>query len=242
LVYTLLQPAIAICRRFAMPLDVIEQLCRLAYYDALRQEGMTQAEVARAFGKSLRTVVAVGRVFQSDFLAPVEEIRLNRRLEEELATGPLTAAEVAVRLEQDDEEQVQRLLDSLVGAGRAERVGNSEPAAYTLQERLQSLVRDDVNARLDGLRHQLEVVRRAVKARFLPNGDGPSPSVARTLSFVGTEEDVAKMAEQLVRTMRLHAIDVEEAALEKGGYQRFGVTLAVAPLDQPDIPGGGKKR
>ncbi len=36
----------------------MEQLCRLAYFEELRQEGeTTQAEVARIFGRSRRSVI-----------------------------------------------------------------------------------------------------------------------------------------------------------------------------------------
>ena len=86
-------------------------------------------------------------------------------------------------------------------------------------------------ARIDGLKHQLEVMTATVKSRFLEES-GDRPSMARTLSFMGRPEHVSEMADAVVRDLRLKAIDVEESALSETGYQRYAVTVALAPLDE----------
>ena len=233
LAYSLFKPAAEICRRLSVPLDTVEQLCRLAYFEELRRGGTTQAEVAKVFGRSRRTVIGVERQFNSDFLAPEKEVDLNRRVEEVLATGPVTAAELAERVGADPE-VVRRMVDGLVGAGRAESRGvapTGEPR-FVLSERFQSLVRDDLLARITGLKHQLEVISAAVRQRFLPVDGEDRPSVARTVSFVGTPEDTERFMNELIRSVRLGAIDVEESGLKKGGYERYAVTFVGAPVEE----------
>lgn len=232
LLYALLRPAAALCRRFRVPLDSLEQLCRLAYYEALREgEGATQAEVAEAFGKSLRTVVSVEKQFRSDFLAPADAVKLSRRCEEVIATGPRSAAEVAAHIGADEAE-TRRALEALAAASRARVTtdGDGSEPRYELKERLLSLVRDDLRQRLDGLRHQLETISAAVSARFFDAAE--RPVLARTLSFVGAHDEVRALTERLVRHLRMEAIDVEEKALTGADYERFALTIAIAPTDR----------
>jgi len=228
LIYALLQPVAALCRRFRVPLDVVEGLCRLAYYEELRRgQQATQSQIASIFGRSLRTVVGVERRFRSDFLSPQYEVELSRKLEERLAVGEATVAELATELDAPEDE-ISRLLTGLVATGRAVNEGDR----FALSERFQSLVTDDLRARIDGLKHQLDVMTAAVRARFLTRED-TRPSVARTLSFVGTPDDVETMIDNLVRTLRLQAIDVEENALKGGNFDRYAVTMALAPVQDP---------
>lgn len=228
LLYALLQPAIGFCRRFRIPIDVLEQLSRLAYYDALRSRGAKQAEVAEVFGKSLRTVVTVERLYRTDFLAPEEEVRTARRLEEALAEGPASTADLAARLELDPAE-TDRLVQGLVEAGRALPVPSDGPERFVLAERFLSLVKDDLLARLGGLHHQLEVILATVQRRFFAAVDG-RPSAARTLSFVGTPAEVQALGEELIRVLRARAVEVEERSLEQPGHERYAVTFALAPM------------
>ena len=230
LVFALLRPAVRVCRRFRIPLDVIEQLARLAYYEELRAGGATQVEVAEILGKSIRTVVNVERLARSGFMAPEDEVRLARHLEEVLAEGPQSTVALAARLDHTEAE-VERAVLGLVGAGRA----RATETGFVLAERFQSLVQDDIHARLVGLEHQLEVMTASVVRRFFGASDG-RPTAARTLSFVGTAADVQGLADELIRTLRLKAVDVEERALEVGGYDRYGVTFAVAPADPERTP------
>jgi hypothetical protein len=231
LLYALLQPAIGLCRQFRIPIDVLETLSRLAYYEALRSHGAKQADVATVFGKSLRTVVGVEKMSRTDFLAPEAEVRSARRIEEALAEGPSTVHELAAALELPADD-VERLLEGLTEAGRAHR-SSSEPPTFTASERFLSLVRDDLLARLGGLHHQLEVILATVHRRFFAANDS-RPSAARTLSFVGTEAEVQALADELIRVLRARAVEVEERSLEQPGHQRYALTFALAPMPQSE--------
>lgn len=233
LIFSLLWPAVAICRRFRVPLDVLEGLCRLAYYEELRRGGqVTQAEVAETFGTSLRTVVGVERRYRSSFLAPEYEVELSRRVEEALTVSEHDADGLASQLEAE-QSHVRQALEGLVAAGRAQRRTDEDGVRhYAFVERHQSLVRADVLSRIDGLKHQLEVVLATVRRRFFTDDD-QRPSVARTLSFLGLEDDVEALGDELVRSLRLRAIDVEERALREGGHERYGLTMALAATKDP---------
>ena len=244
LIDALLRPVVAVARHFRVPISEVERLCRLAYYRELRRgTNITQAEVARVFGKSLRTVVGVERQLRSDYLAPEAAVELSRRIEEVLTGGPHTLDALTAAIGGADETEVERAVVALTTVGRVRtHMGKeSDEPSYSLQERFQSLVKGDLLARIDGLVHQLEVLGSAVRARFYGNGD-TRPTVARTLAFVGRAPDVERMCRELVRELRMQAIDVEEAALREGGRQRYGVTFAIAPLDPQDTNEGGQNR
>lgn len=225
LVYSLLRPAARLSRLFRLPLKTLEELIRLAYFEELRRGGaVPQSEVARVFGKSLRTVVQLEREYRDDFLAPAHEVERTRRVEDALEGGPLRAAEVAGRLGEPADE-VRCLLEGLAAAGRVARDADDR---YVLNRAFVSLVRDEIGARVDGLHHQLDVVTAAVVTRFL---DGARPTVARTLSFVAAPEDVERLGQTLARAFREACGAAEDAALHKGGHARFGATFALAPMD-----------
>jgi hypothetical protein len=224
LVFSLLKPAVRLCRRFRLPLKQFEALCRLAYFEELRRKGeMTHAEMARVFGTSLRTIGHLERQYRGNFFTPEDEEERRRRVEAVLRDGPATAAAIAAALREPAEE-VEPLLQSLRAAGRVLADGGT----WRLDPAFRSLVRADFDARVDGLNHQLEVVVEALRCRFL-GGDGPS--VARTLSFVGRPEDVERFCRELVRVLRDGCGEAEEAALAEGAADRreFAVTLALAP-------------
>lgn len=225
LVFSLLRPVARLSRLFRLPLKTVEELCRLAYFEELRRGGaVPQADVARVFGRSLRTVVQLEREYRDNFLAPEHEVERTRRIEDVLESGPLDAAEVARRLG-EDAAVIGCVLEGLAATGRVARDGDGR---YVLNRAFVSLVRDDFAARIDGLNHQLDVVTAAVVERFL---DGARPTVARTLSFVGTPEDVERLGRTLIRVFREACGETEDEALRKGGHARWGATMALAPMD-----------
>ena len=226
LVYSLLRPVARMSRRFRLPLKTLEELCRLAYFEAVRRQGdVPQAEVARIFGRSLRTVGILERQFRANFLAPVDEVEFTRRVEGALDSGPRSAADVATELDAPAD-RVLSVLEGLVGTARVTRAPDGR---FTVDRRYVSLVTDDPAARIDGLNHQLDVLAAAVVTRFL---EPDRTSIGRTLSFVATPEVVEALAATLARELRARCGEAEEASLEAGDYARYGVTFALAPLDE----------
>ena len=225
--FALVGPAAAWCRKMRVPLNELEQLSKLAYYEELRHRGnATQAEVADVFGKSLRTIVEVERQYRSTFLAPEYEESLSRRVEEALTDAPQTATALALAVDADPND-VERVVGALNVIGRVD--GDPE-SGYVRSTELRSLVRDDLLARIDGLKHQLEVLMATVNNRFA-HDKKQMPSMARTLAFLGTRESIEEMGRAIARELRLRAIEVEEHALQEGGYERYGLTFALAATE-----------
>ena len=227
LVFSLLRPVARLSRLFRLPLSTLEDLCRLAYFEELRRGGATpQAEVARIFGRSLRTVGQLEREYRDNFLAPEREVERTRRLEDALEAGPLTPADAARALgEPDAADEIRGVLEGLAAAGRVERHADGR---FTLNHAFASLVREDLTARIDGLNHQLDVVTAAILTRFF---DERAPMIARTLSFVADPAVVEALGQKLAKELRAACGDAEDAALENGHPKRYGATLALAPMD-----------
>jgi very-short-patch-repair endonuclease len=231
LVFSLLRPAARLGRHLRLPLTTLEELCRLAYFEEVRAHGgATQAEAARLFDRSLRTVASLEKAYRADFLAPEREVEMTRRVEAALERGARTAAQVAQRLRIDPSD-AERALDALVAAGRAQVDAGAEPRRFRVEHRFVSLYSDDLKARIDGLNHQLDVIVDSVRARFA--GD-VRPAVARTLSFVAGAAAMRELADELVRTLRRRCSEIEEDALAQGGGERYAVTFALAPTGEDD--------
>lgn len=222
LIFSLLRPVARMAQRFDLPLKSLEELARLAYYAEARRDQTPQAEIARRFGKSLRTIGTLERQLRSDFLAPESEIESTRKIEAVLAQGAMPQSELAEcsGLEAD---QAQRLIKGMLATGRLLKQGDGRIA---LNRSFVSLVQSDLKARVDGLNHQLDVILDAVQARFLaPKRD----AVARTLDFVIRADQLPGLADTIVRLLRAEVIDAEEAALKGEGFEEFGLTVALAP-------------
>jgi transcriptional regulator with XRE-family HTH domain len=131
LVLALLRPAARLARRFHLPLKTFEELARVAFFEALRQGGrVSQAEVARATGVSLRTVGTLERQAREGVAASAEERALLRHLEERLgARGGATAAELAADFPDLPTDAIERLLGALVTAGRLRRATAPRPVS-----------------------------------------------------------------------------------------------------------------
>ncbi len=229
LTYTLIKPAMRLSRLFRLPLGTVEELCRMAYFEEVRIRGKaSQAETAQLMGKSLRTVGSLERRYRGGFLAPETELELTRDLEDALANEPLALEELHRRVAQIDVAEVKRLVDGLVNVKRVEvRRGQDGVRRYALNPSYVSLVRDDVDAQLDGLGHQLKVIVAAVRSRFF---ERRHPAVARTLNFVADPEQMEALGDDFIMELRRRCIDAEEAALKKKIRGRYAVTFVLTPL------------
>lgn len=234
LLFSLLRPAARFCRTFRIPAAVFEDLARLAYYEELRRRGgLSQAQAAAASEVSLRTVSRLERSLGTEFLAPEDEVELERRVERLFEAESLDADQAVARLPDVPANVVQRVLDSLTAAGRLKREG--EPPRYANGASFASLVRSDLKARVDGLNHQLDTVLASVRARFFARPEPaatPPIGVARTVSFRLRPEDAPAFAAALVQFVRAQVGEAEAAALAQGGGEPCAITLALAPMPE----------
>lgn len=204
----------------------------MAYFEEVRIRGLaTQAETAALMGKSLRTVGGLERHYKMGFLAP--EVALERGREVEGALDEVEAralAQVQRRVPHIEAFEVERLLESLAVAQRVvcER-GEGGGLRYRLNPAFVSLVREDLDAQLDGLLHQLDVIVAAVRTRFLSASEAPSMK-ARTLSFVADPEAMEALGDEFVLELRRRCVEAEESALKRNQRDRYAVTFVLTPL------------
>jgi hypothetical protein len=229
LLFSLLRPVARLAQRFDLPLKSLEELARLAYYAEARRDATPQAEIARRFGKSLRTIGTLERQLRSDFLAPEAEVESTRQIEGALAQGPLSQA-VLIERAGVEASQANRLIKGMVATGRLLRQSDGTIA---LNRAFVSLVQSDLKARVDGLNHQLDVILDAVQARFLAPKKEAS---ARTLDFVIRADQLPGLADAIIRLLRAEVIDAEEAALKTEGFEEYGLTVALAPKSDSSDP------
>ena len=236
LVYTILKPAVRLSRMLRLPLGVVEELCRMAYFEEVRiRGGASQAETAALMGKSLRTIGNLERNFRGDFLAPERELGWARELEGTLSQTPLTISDLHVQIPHLDRDDITRLIESLVAVGRVSRVESDDGEIhYTLNPQFVSLVEDDVSAKLDGLVHQFDVILEAVKSSFF--NVSKHPARARTLNFSADPDSMEALGDDLILDLRRRCIEAEELALKNNINDQYAITFVLTPItkDQND--------
>ena len=229
LLFSLLRGAARLAARFHLPLDRFTELAQLAYFQEHRKRSPRDlSAVADELGVSLRTAGTLNKKLKGDFLAPELEVEPLRALTDVLLDGPRTRQELTDHLDDEDAARISRALELLIDNGWLEVTGDDE--RYALQTELRSFVSDDIDRRIDGLNHQLDILVSSVRERFIAGND--QTARARSWFFAAREEDVPKFIEQTVRELRHGAIDLEESALTSGDYRRFGVTVAITPVEE----------
>ncbi|MEZ4317588.1 MAG: hypothetical protein R3F61_08785 [Myxococcota bacterium] len=232
LLFSFLRGAARLATRADLPLDRFVELAQLAYFQELRRDSPRDlASVARRLGVSLRTAGSLNRRARGDFFTPETDVEPLRDLTARLLDGPVRLS--VLMGEQGDDEEIVRLersLHLLRESGWLVYSDHEDPE-IGLATRLRSFVSDDIERRLDGLNHQLDILVASVHQRFHVGND--TSARARSWFFAAREADVSPFIEETVRTLRHGAIDLEESALAQGSYRRFGVTIAITPVEDP---------
>ncbi len=234
LVFSLLQGAARLAARVHMPLGRLTDLLRTAYFHELRRRHPRDlAAIADKLGVSLRTAGTLNRALREPFYAPENRVEPVREVIAALQLGVRTPAELAARLDLEPAE-VRRILTHLVEVGWASVDGEGRAALIT---EFRNHVADDLERRVDGVNHQMDVVARSVWARFVSER---ADAAGRTWSFTARPEDVEAAAGRVLAALRAEAIALEEAAMAAGGGRRYGLTVALAPeLPLAELPTGG---
>lgn len=231
MLFAFLRGAAKLAARFEVPMDRFTELAQLAYFQERRRQAPRDlGQVARQLGVSLRTVGSLNKKLRGNFLAPEDEVEPLRQLTDLLLDGPQDRDALLQALDAIDPIRVQRSLAMLEQYGWLDVDGPDEGnPRYALKTRHRSFVSDDLDRRFDGLNHQLSILNASAQQRFLAGND--ETARARSWFFAAREADVAPFIEHMVRELRHGAIDLEETALASGSYRRFGVTLAIAPVE-----------
>ncbi|MCB9680981.1 MAG: hypothetical protein H6733_05865 [Alphaproteobacteria bacterium] len=229
LVFSLLEGAVRVAARVEMPLARLTDLLRTAYFlEYRRRNPRDLGVVADKLGVSLRTAGTLNRTLKEAFFAPETEVEPIRQVTGALLGQALDVASLVAQTDLD-ESAVRRAVTHLVEVGWVEPVAGAADT-YALSGTLRSFVTDDLQRRVDAINHQVSIVADSVWERFVKGGT--QPAGARSWSFAARPEDVAEAIERTFAGLRAEAVGMEEKALAEGTGARFGITVAVAPLEE----------
>lgn len=227
LVFSLLQAAVRIAARVHMPLKQLQDLVRTAYFlEHRRRHPRDLASVADKLDVSLRTAGSLNARLREAFFTPEREVEPIRAVTTALLAGPLSRAALSEETGLDDAD-LDRAVTHLAELGWIASDGAG--STWHISRTLRSWVAEDLEARVDGINHQLGIIAEGVWTRFVRHGD--APAAARTWTFAVREQDLPGLVDRVVHVLRAEAVAAEEIALaEDGGGRRVGLTVAIAPL------------
>lgn len=228
LVYSLLRAAVRVAARFRMPMNRVVELVQLAYFEEHRNKSPRDLNsVAEDLGLSLRSVGSLNRKYKGDFFKAERQVEPLRQVTSALLGKALTIPEVTA-LTGLAEAEVRRMVSLLDEHGWV----TVDDEMVALGHGLRSWVSEDGSRRLDGLNNQMDVLTQSVWSSFVHGNT--TTARARSWVFAARPQDIEAFIESHMKTTRHHAVDLEEAALSDGNYARYGVTVAVAPMETDD--------
>lgn len=230
-VYSLFRAAARVGVRLRLPLDQMETLLRMAYFEEARaRSGLDLGAIAAVFGKSLRTVSSLHHQYRGDFFAPEHEVALRRAIAAAVDERAHTADELVARFADRPAPDVLAAIDDLV---RERKIVRHDERLARNPEDHDFFDEADIVARVDGLNRQMDIVAETVWQRLLADA-ASRDAVARSYVFHARDGDYAALHEAVLDTLRRRAIAADDAAKAEGGGRRFGLTLAAAPLPEED--------
>jgi ParB-like chromosome segregation protein Spo0J len=229
--YSLLKLAARAAGTFRIPMRTLAELLRLSYFEVLRQEGLTQAEIGRRLGQTPRHMRSLQQRLRGDFFAAERKVGLTREVENVVAQHQPTARELPKLLPAWSPEEITVALEELEAEGRvvAGRAGR-----YQIGSRYVVLASDQFHRRVDALNHLLDGVFQALMRRLV--FDDTQNTMLKMISFSANPEALAAFVTRFEGELRREIATLEEQATREGGpTQRFMLGVTLAPL-QDDMP------
>ena len=227
LFYALCTPLVRLAVRRGLPLRALRDLVGMAYFHETRRQHMTNPVAAERLGVSLRTITHLSRRLK-DFLTVENAHGLPRKIEYLLWAEPISAA----RIKQTVRAEPSEIEDALQRLRQEERIRLRDDGRYEVTRRQFGLVNDhDLGARIDGLRHQLEVVADSVEHRFF--GGEHTPAFARTYAFRLRRRD-AGLIREWYELLRKYVDLMEDLARGAEDQVEMALTIAWAPHQMVD--------
>ena len=220
---------VELARRADVPAKMLEQWLRLAYFQALRQAGLTVAQASEVLKVSEPTAARLSRALRTDFLGlDVEsEHVLPKRIAFMLWAGPMSRARLRQRLPDVEDKAVNEALARLL---RERRVVLEEgrPSLYRLVDAEDRLVGSSWAARFGGLKSLLDNLRDVIEARFFEESDS---AFARTVSFRMRPKDHEELRRFYKETIFPFLAQLEERA-GSDSAESIRLSLLWAPLKE----------
>jgi hypothetical protein len=230
-VYSLLKPVVRAAARFHVPMRTLTELLRLSYFEHLRHKGLSQAEIARRLGQTDRHMRSLAQRLRGDFFAAEQQVGLVREVEDLIAAGDKTPAQLAAKLPHTEPSELASALEALEKEGRVERGARGAlqtPARYHVLSSAQ------FHHRIDALNHYLDGMYRAVVQRLLL--DRREGAMVKAISFSAQPEALQAFVERFEGELRrgIAALE-EEAAFGGGAGQRYTLGLSLAHAEPPQV-------
>lgn len=230
-----LTPALMLARVMAMPLDDLQHLVETAYFREARARGLSFRAIARRFDKSLRTITNLARRADGNepLLAGHRRLGHRRRIVAWLAVeGPADLTRIAHAIPDAERDELEADLEHLV----EQAIATHDEDGYQIVAGYMDTQADDLNARLDALKHLLEGVTMAVHRRFFaPRDEGTS--LARVLTFEADSETLAQLAQDGYSALRESILRADESA----GDDAVQASLTLTITEVPTGPGWGAR-
>jgi len=204
--FSLLRPAVALAAAFNVPLKEVARQVEVAYFEHLRQEGLTLQETSDLLDINVRTAKRLSQQLKVKFLRPELEHNLPVKLEFMLRAEPMSLARLNQVLREVPEDDVREAIQRLIAEGRIVEEDGRTPTLHVVKS-VNSLVRDTWLARIGGLNSLLENLADVTWGRFF---DADPRTFARTLTFhVRPEQLGALQCAFDDLTARITALDEE---------------------------------
>lgn len=193
LIYSLCAPIVRLGRAGGLSLKDVERLLRIAYFRTLKEEGLSNKDIAQVMQVSSATVARLASETRENFLRPDREHRLPVRIAFMLWAEPMSRAKIAQVLGGEvTDEALDSALEEMV---EQDRVALREDR-YVLVKPADRLVRPDWVSRIGALNILLDNLSEVVHERFLYREqveDADERGFARTLIFNIAREDRHKL-------------------------------------------------
>ena len=223
--YSLLRIAVRAAARFRIPMRTLTELVRLAYFEVLRRQGLTQAEIGRRLGQTDRHMRTLAQRLRSDFFSAEREVGLVREVETLVAEKQPHENELAALLPSWQAHEVRRAVEELVEEKRIVRRGDGH---LELGARYVILASDQFHRRIDALNHFLDGLYQAVMHRLVH--DEKQTAMIKTITFSADPAALEAFITKLEGELRREVATLEEQVVFDGSSEhRFTLGLTLAP-------------
>ncbi len=223
--YSLLRIAVRVAAKFRIPMRTLSELLRLAYFEVLRREGLTQTEIGRRLGQTDRHMRSLAQKLRSDFFAAEREVGLVREVETLVSEKAPSIEELPKLLPSWSEFEVKRALEELVAE---KRIAPGPDGRLHVGGRYVLLASDQFHRRIDALNHFLDGLHQAVMHRLVY--DDKQTAMIKTITFNANPGELEAFIARLEGELRREVATLEEnAQFEGAGEHRFTLGLTLAP-------------
>ena len=206
----------------------VSELVRLAYFEHLQREGLTQLEIGKRFGQTDRHMRSLAKRLKGDFFAAEQDVGLVREIENWVAASRPKLDELSAKFPDVEAAELDRAVTVLTNEGRIE-LGADErlqaPARYHV------LSSDQFHHRVDALNHFLDGMYRSVLHRLV--FDDRDGSMVKAISFTAIPSSLQTFMTRFEGELRRSIAALEEEAEFQGRTDaRFTLGVTLAPIDE----------